>query len=303
MSPSEQLIDELTNRFVKLSKPMSAINTDAVPKLKKLNGIRIIMYDFYGTLFLSGVGDIGIDDGKSDAVLMTEVLKNSGINIESKYAGKRCIDIYSEVVAQEIKKLKNLGIEYPEPDIRKVWGDVMNKLLEEHQIKKIPDVETQSRISVEFETRMNPVWPVEDAIATLLHFKKKGLQQGIISNSQFYTPIVLQALTGKKLAELGLNENLLHWSFEEKMKKPGLLFYENAWAKIKNELPGIKPEEVLYAGNDMLKDIWPASKLGIKTALFAGDQRSLKWRENDERCKNLIPDIIFTEFAQLKEVI
>jgi putative hydrolase of the HAD superfamily len=129
------------------------------------------------------------------------------------------------------------------------------------------------------------------------------LLQGIISNSQFYTPIVLEALTGKSLDELGLHNELLHWSFRERRKKPDIHFYTQFLEKLNKVDASINPEQVLYAGNDMLKDIWPASQLGMKTALFAGDKRSLKWRRTDARCKNLEPDIVFTEFEQLKDVI
>jgi putative hydrolase of the HAD superfamily len=159
------------------------------------------------------------------------------------------------------------------------------------------------RMSVEFEARMNPVWPVPGAVQTMLHFKKMGYPQGIISNSQFYTPIVLEALSGYTLAELGLKKELLHWSFEEKMKKPGLTFYKNFIKKLNSFDSTISPAEVLYVGNDMLKDIYPAHKQGMKTALFAGDQRSLKWRTDDNRCKNLHPDLVITEFKQLLECV
>jgi putative hydrolase of the HAD superfamily len=37
----------------------------------------------------------------------------------------------------------------------------------------------------------------------------------------------------------------------------------------------------------------------MKTALFAGDERSLKWRRDDKRCKNLSPDLVITELQQL----
>jgi putative hydrolase of the HAD superfamily len=49
----------------------------------------------------------------------------------------------------------------------------------------------------------------------------------------------------------------------------------------------------------MLKDIWPATRLGFKTALFAGDRRSLRLREDDERCRVLQPDLVIDQLEQL----
>jgi putative hydrolase of the HAD superfamily len=54
-------------------------------------------------------------------------------------------------------------------------------------------------------------------------------------------------------------------------------------------------------GNDMLKDIWPAARLGCKTALFAGDRRSLRLREDDERCRELEPDLVVDDLSQLAQ--
>ena len=39
--------------------------------------------------------------------------------------------------------------------------------------------------------------------------------------------------------------------------------------------------------------------VGFKTALFAGDGRSLRPRESDDRCRGLSPDLIVTDLRQL----
>jgi len=296
-------ISDLHERFKQVSKPLKPLDTNTNPILSQLPSIRVIAYDFYGTLFLSGVGDIGVDDGSYDSGALLEALQSADIPVIHNDAGSKGFEIYNKVVDKMINTLKSEGIEFPEPDIREVWLQVLQRLKEQSLISGSISEETAGRMSVEFEARMNPVWPVPDAVQTLIHFKEKGLAQGIISNSQFYTPIVLEALTGHSLDELGLKKELLHWSFEEKMKKPGLTFYENFINKLNSYDSTIAPSEVLYVGNDMLKDIYPARELGMKTALFAGDQRSLKWRKEDERCKNLQPDLIITKFEHLIECV
>jgi putative hydrolase of the HAD superfamily len=52
----------------------------------------------------------------------------------------------------------------------------------------------------------------------------------------------------------------------------------------------------------MLKDIWPATQLGFKTALFAGDGRSLRLREDDERCRAVQPDLVIDHLSQLAQL-
>ena len=60
---------------------------------------------------------------------------------------------------------------------------------------------------------------------------------------------------------------------------------------------------VLYVGNDMLNDIYPAAKAGFKTALFAGDSRSLRLRKDKPKCKYLSADIVITDLIQLLDYL
>lgn len=294
---------DLHERFIKLSEPLEPIGTNTLPSLQAITDIEVIAYDFYGTLFISGVGDIGIDDGNINADLLTEILENSGIEILDNSTGSEGFKIYNQVVDEQIQNLKKKGIEYPEPDIRTVWKDVLDRMKDQDLIQYSDGDSIQDIVSVEFEARMNPVWPMADTVETLNHFKNQGFTQGIISNSQFYTPIVLEALTDQSLDDLGFEEKLLHWSFEENLKKPGLKFYEEFIDKLKNFNTDLSPFNVLYVGNDMLKDVYPAKHVGMKTALFAGDKRSLKWREDDERCKDILPDLVITSLSDLKNCV
>lgn len=299
MSSSQVLKD----RFVELSKELHPIPTETKPKLKQLPGIKAVIFDFYGTLFISGVGDIGVDDGSSDEVLLTTAIEASGISVANSNAGKRGYEIYNRVVNNEIQEIKKTGIPYPEPDIRKVWREVLIRMYSEKLISTKITSDHVELMSVEFEARMNPVWPMSDLHETLNGIKERGCRLGIISNSQFYTPIAFEALAGKSIPEMGFENELLHWSFEESRKKPGVKFYELFLDKAKKHHPDLEPHNFLYVGNDMLKDVYPAEKVGMKTALFAGDKRSLKWRRDDKRCAKLQPDIVITELKQILNCI
>jgi putative hydrolase of the HAD superfamily len=291
------------NRFKELSQPLDRIDTGTMPKLQRLEGIQVIAYDFYGTLFISGVGDIGVDDGDPDEEILLDVLTTTGIEIQNNDAASEGFKVYNRAVEKMISDLKSRGIEYPEPDIRLVWKEVLDTMEGSNLITKPDGEDLFDTIAIEFEARMNPVWPMPNVTETLHYFKKQGYTQGIISNSQFYTPIVLEALTGQSLEKLGFSKELLHWSYEEEMKKPGILFYENYLKKLRRFDENLNPGNVLYIGNDMLKDIYPAKTVGMKTALFAGDERSLKWRKEDSRCNRILPDLIITDFSQLPDCI
>ena len=59
----------------------------------------------------------------------------------------------------------------------------------------------------------------------------------------------------------------------------------------------------MYVGNDMLNDIASAAKVGLRTALFAGDARSLRWRKGDERVEGVVPDLVLTDLLQLVDCL
>ena len=125
----------------------------------------------------------------------------------------------------------------------------------------------------------------------------EGLNQrrfalGIVSNAQFYTPLLFKALLGRPLEDFGFEDARCIWSYFEREGKPS----QNLYRKLKDKLAmeGIAPGETLYVGNDIRNDIWPAGALGFRTGLFAGDERSLRWRSDDPDCRETEPECIIT---------
>jgi putative hydrolase of the HAD superfamily len=124
---------------------------------------------------------------------------------------------------------------------------------------------------------------------------------GIISNAQFYTPLLFQWFLRKELDDLGFNHELLFFSYRFGYAKPSQLLFTMARERL--EAWGILPGQVLYVGNDILNDILPAQNTGFHTALFAGDARSLRMREDDPHCTHTRPDLVITDLIQLIEYI
>src|SRR5699024_4883365 len=110
----------------------------------------------------------------------------------------------------------------------------------------------------------------------------------------------LPILVGTNIAGAGFTEKLLKWSYRHGVKKPSLDIYR----LFIDELPAynLKAEEVLYVGNDLFKDVIPAKKLGMKTALFVGDRRSIRHKKSDLIRKQM-PDIIIDELSQIEECV
>jgi putative hydrolase of the HAD superfamily len=193
------------------------------------------------------------------------------------------------------------GIEYPEVEIRDVWGAVIGRaahagIIDVHQGRS--DIE---RFTIEYECSANPFWPMPGAFEVIEALRSSTLDMGIVSNAQFYTPLAMEALFGSSLESLGFAPRFCIFSFECGRAKPGTDLFVRVLENLAKD--GISPAQALYVGNDMLKDIWPASRLGMKTCLFAGDRRSLRLRQSDPRCEELRPDVVITRMTQLLKVV
>jgi putative hydrolase of the HAD superfamily len=158
------------------------------------------------------------------------------------------------------------------------------------------------QIAVEFETIINPIAPAPGAFDTLASLRKAGLKLGIVSNAQFYTPIMLEAISSMTMQELGFEEALSIWSYREGQAKPEKALYK----KLKHQAGKafqLEPSQILYIGNDVKKDFLPALSVGFKVALYAGDPVSL-------RHINCLPDeveghqpLILTRWESLNQVL
>ncbi|MGB5620116.1 MAG: HAD family hydrolase, partial [Desulfobacterales bacterium] len=151
--------------------------------------------------------------------------------------------------------------------------------------------------ALEYELTVNPVFPMPGLKTLLSACHNHGLPMGIISNAQFYTSSLLAWFLGSSLEKSGFDHRLNLLSFRFGYAKPSTFMFKRAADALTGI--GIPVASALYVGNDMLNDIRPASVVGFKTALFAGDGRSLRLRESDDRCRELIPDLIVTDLRQL----
>jgi FMN phosphatase YigB (HAD superfamily) len=59
----------------------------------------------------------------------------------------------------------------------------------------------------------------------------------------------------------------------------------------------------LHVGSRISQDLLPAKRLGMKTALFAGDKVSLQATTEQLKDSASRPDVLLTELSQIAEVV
>jgi len=276
-------------------QPLAPLAADVEPKLSPLAGIRAVLFDIYGTLLISASGDIGASSGDHRIEAIAQTAELLGLRFNRSDAA--VIHDFESEIARTHSNAKEQGVEYPEVDIVEIWRRALSQALDGDFGKRDSETLDVPRFALEYEVRVNPVWPMPGAEAILGQLAANQLVLGIVSNAQFFTPLLFPAFFGKSTKQFGFASELSYFSYEHRQSKPGSFLYRMAQQQL--QLQGIQPAEVLHVGNDMLNDVAAAQSVGFRTALFAGDQRSLRMRTLDERVHGVVPDVIITELTQL----
>lgn len=287
-----------------LCQPMAPQLTDLEPHFPHSPGIRAVIFDVYGTLFVSEAGDLSTAELRAQGrgALIRKALDIVGLPLKGAFTDEELHDLYAAKIAAEQEQVRQLGITVPEVEIRTVWRQVLDTLGERGLIKGEWNGDLISRLAIEFEFRANPIWPMYHALGTI-EMLKGEVKLGIISNAQFFTPLAFQALMGKSHTALGFERDLCFWSFERSEAKPSVRLFQRVLEKLDEGIVPITPQETLYVGNDMLNDMWAADQAGMRTALFAGDARSLRLRNGDPRCDGLQVDFVITDLYQIVRLL
>ena len=144
----------------------------------------------------------------------------------------------------------------------------------------------------------------DGVVDALIKLKKGNIKPGIVSDAQFYTPIDLTLLTRKQsnnmlddYLEL-FDVDLIYYSYEYGMTKANPTLFQKLYDTLYEYQ--ILPSQTVFVGNDLFLDIKPAADIGMRTAFFAGDDKSAFVHDTGGE---IIPDIVFDSWDELPEKI
>jgi len=282
-------------------RPLVPSETGLVAKLPELPGIRAVVFDIYGTLLISGAGEIcpaagasGEEFRSNDGERNTSAISFAKREVAEK--GEGFFQIYQETIIRHQERRRSFGVAFPEVDIREVWVDTLAALgLPPRDADEVED------LSVRFECSVNPVWTMPGAAGVIEQVRLAGLKMGIISNAQFYTLPVMEGLFGTTLDGLGFDPSLRVFSFQLLEGKPSPRLFDELAGKAGE--CGIEPGQIFYLGNDMSKDVLPARATGFRTGLFAGDAASLRLGGCSVAEAFSLADAVITDLAQIPRLL
>lgn len=285
-------------------EPLDPIATDVIERIERLPAVRAVVFDVYGTLVISGSGDVGSADTQSHTSKMLQALQQCDITL----SGNDSVgpDALREQIQQLNDQRRSPSCPKPEVDVVEAW----RRLLQPKGVSFAGRESTRwVQLASTYEALTNPTWPMPGARDLLSQLGASGIPLGIVSNAQVFTPPLVTDLlpqrnscSGEQILAGGrFDLNLCVFSNRFRQAKPGPRLFDVLRAGLARR--GILPHEAVYVGNDMLNDVWAATQAGLRTAWFAGDARSCRPREDDPRCRSLRPDVILTNLMQLLECV
>jgi len=270
--------------FRRLLHPLHPVPAGLAPRGRLRPAVRAVLFDLYGTLWASAAGDLDRRDlspASAPAGGLQKLLDQYGCTLSAQsLAGA-----LAAAIRGEHERRRAEGADFPEVRIERIWAELLGL-----------DPARARSFAVEYEALVNPVWPMPGLWSALRSLRGQGLLLGILSNAQFYTPVLFECFLGAGARELGFREELVLYSCELGLAKPSPRLFEIARERL--AAAGVPTARVLMVGNDALRDLAPARAAGFQTALFAGDARSLRGAEQaGEACA------VLTDLRQLPRLL
>jgi FMN phosphatase YigB (HAD superfamily) len=272
------------------------------------------MWNVYGTLLAVSDGELQFEhptDFVMDAALEKTIQEFKMWNSMSRKPGAPSAymkELYNRALTT-LRMAGSGGEKYPEIQSERVWEDIVKKLLQkEYQI----DVgvygalnEFTKKVAYFFHASIQGCGAYEGAADAVRAVASAGKLQGLLADGQCFTAAqLLRAFRQQDPAfDLGhyIPPDLRIVSAERKARKPSDTLFKASLDALAAR--GIKPAEVLHVGSSLPRDIAPAKKWGMRTALFAGDKASLNVDREQLKDPHQRPDVLLTELPQIAEVV
>lgn len=310
----EQYADYLDGRDLPWPVLPSIDRPKAKPSIKRLP-VRAVLWNVYGTLLaIPPGGDLLFEH--PTVFVMSMALEKTIQEFKMWGSMSRKPGQPSEYLAQVYRQLLQQqrlapggGERYSETLAEKVWETIIKRLLQKDykfDAGFFGSINEYSRkVAYFFHASLQATSCYPTADRALQHVASAGLVQGLLGDGQCFTAVQLQ----RGLTSLGSNlrlddvmpDELRVLSFEVRGRKPSERLFRAGLEKLTGR--GIEPSQVLHVGSRIDRDLAPAKRLGMRTALFAGDRMSLAATREQLKVTISRPDVLLTELGQIADVV
>jgi FMN phosphatase YigB (HAD superfamily) len=309
----EQYVRYLDTRDVPWPTPPDVERPRARPHLVRLPKVRAVTWNVYGTLLAITGGELHLEHPQP---FIMEVALDKTIQ-EFKMWGSMTRKpgqptdylrkVYADLLTQQTM---TAGSEkFPEVAVDRVWESFIKRLLQKDYQFDAGFYgslnEFSRKVAYFFHASLQGVAPYPGGGAALAQIKESGLTQGLLGNGQCFTAAQLKHALNRQDGAIEIDNlvdpGLRFLSYEVRARQPSERLFRQAVAGLAEK--GIQPDEVLHVGSRITLDIVPARRLGMKTALFAGDKASLQATPDQLKEPASRPDVLLTELTQIADIV
>lgn len=296
-------------------KPPAPKPLNASPSCKPLAGIKVVLWDVYGTL-------LSIVDGElvhrhRQQVRVQVALEKTIQEFNMWYSMTRKPGQPWEYMLQQYSKLiedaamvGNIAKgDTPEIDSAKIWGKILERL-EKHEYTWDTGlygnhVELAEKIAYFFHANQQGVSASPEAAQALEVVLQRGRRQGLLANAQSFTMAQLQRALREQHPDLMLR-GLLHANYLQLSTQYGVrVSSPTMQVRVERVLKqaGVLPENALVVSCRLKDHLDIAKKFGFRTALYAADGSACQVNAEDLKNPDLRPDRLLTQLTQISDVL
>jgi FMN phosphatase YigB (HAD superfamily) len=296
-------------------KPPAIKPLNAKPSCNPLPGVKVVLWDVYGTLLSIVDGDLV--HRHRQQVRVQVALEKTIQEFNMWYSMTRKPGQPWEYMLQQYSKLlEDAGMvgniakgDTPEIDSAKVWGKILERLVKHEYTWDAGlygnQLELAEKIAYFFHANQQGVVASPDAAQALELVLRQGRRQGLLANAQSFTVAQLQRALREQNPDLVLRSllhaNYLHLSMQYGVRIPSPTLLARVERVFKQS--GVLPENVLVVSCRLKDHLDIAKKFGFRTALYAADANACQVDAEDLKNPELRPDRLLTDLIQISDVL
>lgn len=290
----------------------------ARPCLVELPEVRVVTWSVYGTLLAISGGELYLQHPQKFVMelaldkTLQEFKMWKAMTRKPGHPASQLHLMYNNAL-NELQFHAGSNERHPEVDAARIWESIVKKLLSNEYVFDTAfygSLDDYARkIAYFFHASLQGTACYSEAANTLheLHRRlaRRGGCQGLLADGQCFTTVQLHRALLRQGLKTGwdalMPPGLRVLSWEVRARKPSERLFREMLRRLRER--GYEPREVLHVGSHLLHDVAPARKLGMRTALFAGDKASLHANGELLRQPQSRPDVLLTELGQVLEVV
>jgi len=308
----DQYANYLDTRGLPWPAPPKADPPRVKPHVPQFEGIRAVLWTVYGTLLAIPEGDLKFEvanDLQMNVALDKTIHEFKMWGAMSRKPGQPAEymrEIYKKAVDEQ--RLAPAADKYPELLCEKVWESIIKRLFQKEYAFDAGFYGSLNdyarKVAYFFHASLQGTGCYDNAATAMNALADRGIRQGLLADGQCFTPAQLGRGLSRQDATFRFDElipvNGRFLSSEHKARKPSNSLFQAAVEAMAGE--GIEAAEILHIGSSLSRDVSPAKKWGMRTALFAGDRSSLAATAEQLKDDHYRPDALLTDLGQVSQL-